>query len=90
MCGHDKRNIHHLVHNYLESLVWSFRYYFKELDSWNWVYPYHYAPTCLDIFNYLDDCTPPNNMEVYQPIDRDIGSSYNAQKARIKNIKIIK
>ena len=82
MCGHDKRNIHHLVHNYLESLVWSFRYYFKELDSWNWVYPYHYAPTCLDIFNYLDDCTPPNNMEVYQPIDRDIGSSY-----KLKNKK---
>jgi 5'-3' exonuclease len=43
-----------VVQRYLESLVWTFRYYFKEIDSWSWFYPYHYGPTCKDICNFMN------------------------------------
>lgn len=43
-----------VVKRYLESLVWTFRYYFKEVDSWSWFYPYHYGPLCSDVFSFLE------------------------------------
>ena len=50
----SENNIEFIVHKYLESLIWSFRYYFDELPSWSWYYPYHYAPTTLDVIKYMN------------------------------------
>ena len=49
-----KENINLVVKKYLESIMFSFRYYFNHLDSWDWFYPYHYGPTCLDIVNFMN------------------------------------
>jgi 5'-3' exonuclease len=38
---------------YLKTLVWNFLYYFDECPSWDWYYPYAYAPTLTDIYNEL-------------------------------------
>ena len=55
-----------VVKRYLESLVWTFRYYFDKVDSWSWFYPYHYGPLCNDVFQYLEKMS---NKEITTPIN---------------------
>jgi 5'-3' exonuclease len=39
---------------YIESLVWTAHYYFKECISQEWFYPYEFAPTLSDLTVYLE------------------------------------
>jgi 5'-3' exoribonuclease 1 len=59
VCFHQKAttcNIDNIVMQYLESLVWTARYYYQYPDvgvpSWSWFYPHHYAPSVRDIFAF--------------------------------------
>jgi len=54
-CQYNDVNKESVVVQYLESLVWTFHYYFGSILSWDWFYQYEYGPTCLDIYNYLED-----------------------------------
>jgi 5'-3' exoribonuclease 2 len=49
--GVDPRDIefrHKVARSYVEGLAWVLLYYFQGCPSWDWYYPYHYAPFAAD------------------------------------------
>ncbi len=62
-----------LCYDYIESLVWTTQYYFKECISQEWYYPYEFAPTLHDLDLFLKNnkriyIKP--NYETYTPINQ--------------------
>jgi len=44
-----------VCHNFIEALVWTFKYYYGDCASWSWYYRYRHAPPFEDICSYLED-----------------------------------
>ena len=50
-------NIENICHSYLEGLQFVISYYTNDVPSWNWNYPYYYAPSTYFISKHIDTFT---------------------------------
>jgi len=44
-----------MTKTYLESLKWTLHYYFRGCIAWRFSYNYYYAPSFVDVYDYLKD-----------------------------------
>jgi 5'-3' exonuclease len=43
-----------LACSYIEGLIFCWKYYTQGVPSWDWYFPYHYAPFASDVFQFSD------------------------------------
>uniref|UniRef100_A0A0K0DTB2 5'-3' exoribonuclease n=1 Tax=Strongyloides stercoralis TaxID=6248 RepID=A0A0K0DTB2_STRER len=59
---------------YMEGLCWVLKYYYSGCPSWDWFYPYHYAPFASD-FDKIEYYKPnfPKNTKPFNPLEQLMG-----------------
>jgi intein/homing endonuclease len=50
----NEEDLQKASYDYLAGLQWILKYYTKEVPSWRWYFPYHYAPTASTLVKYID------------------------------------
>lgn len=60
-----------IVNEYVKSLVWTLKYYFGEISSWDWYYHFRVAPFPSDIMLYLQDNTKFEFEKNTQPVSSE-------------------
>lgn len=54
--GNDQEElIHKICDEYLRGLIFVIRYYSKCIPTFDWYYPYHYAPLFYDLYEYVSE-----------------------------------
>lgn len=54
-----EKDLAQICGEYLAGMQWVLSYYTKQVPSWKWYYPYHYAPPASVIIKYLNTYTNP-------------------------------
>lgn len=49
----DPAKLWTLLSDYVQGLHYVYQYYFGGLPSWEWYYPYYYAPLVADLASYI-------------------------------------
>jgi 5'-3' exonuclease len=49
----NAKKLEAVILKYIEGLEFYVTYYYLGCQSWNWFYPYHYAPLLTDVYEYI-------------------------------------
>lgn len=62
----DKEYINIICKNYIETLLWTFHYYYNTCIDWRWCYKYYVSPFISELLNYIKNNRDTiNNMTVF-------------------------
>lgn len=69
---HDNLNFRYSVAlQYVRGLCWVLKYYYQGCASWDWYFPYHYAPFASDFINITDLSTKfAPNTKPFNPLEQ--------------------
>ncbi|CAG7836984.1 unnamed protein product [Allacma fusca] len=75
---------HEVAKQYVIGMCWVLRYYYQGCASWEWYFPYHYAPFASDFVNVGDmNVEFPTNTVPFSPLEQLMGVFPAASKSHV-------
>ena len=63
----EKDKVLHVVKEYMKGMAWTLQYYLHGCPSWDWFYPFYYAP-CLSDFSLVTEQIDVSTFELGKPV----------------------